>query len=64
MVVIDMFPKRSEASSDFEAGEEPPEWLCHKFINGNISELIEVTAMVELPLWYYIFISIFEDYDD
>ena len=58
---------RSEARRylhDREAGGEPPEWLCHKFIAGNISELIEMTAMVILQLWYFIYISIFEDYDD
>ena len=66
MVVVEVFSKQSEALSlpDREAGGKSPEWFCHKFIADNISELIEVTAMVVLQLWCFIFISIFEDYDD
>ena len=53
---------RSEARSylpDREAGGESPEWLCDKFIAGNISEWIDATAMLQV----WCFISIFEDYD-
>ena len=35
---------------DREAGGEPPEGLYHKFIAGNISELIQMTAMVVIQL--------------
>ena len=51
---------RSEARRylpEREATGEPPEWLCHKVIAGNISELIEMTTMVVLQLWCFIFIS-------
>ena len=44
---------RSEARRylpDREAGGEPPDGLYHKIIAGNISELIQMTAMVVLQL--------------
>ena len=56
--------KRGVISPTAKREGSPLRDLCPKFINGNISELIQMTAMVVLHLWCFIYISIFEDYDD